>query len=321
MLNNGRLVYDNRVIVVTGAGNGIGKAHALTFTRRGGSVVVNDINREAADSVVAEIHAAGGTAVASYDSVVDGADAIVELAVNTYGKIDVLVNNAGVGVGGENGAGFAVQDMGDQDWQRLMDVHLDGTFRCSRAALRNMRTNNYGRIISTASPVGFFGALNSSHYSAAKIATFGLMQCIALENEGYNIHANTLAPVSASEMSKEYFPQSWLDAAKPNFVSEFAAWLGHESCSINGQAYEVGGGFVHQIRLEMSSGIHLDESDYSAENIASKQQELSDFNDSINPGVGEMHIVVNEIATTLGNDSEAVMDSLGLLKSKTGSLE
>ena len=311
------LSYDNRAIVVTGAGNGIGKGHALTFARRGGSVIVNDINREAANKVVAEIQASGGSAVANYNSVVDGADAIIDLAVDAYGKIDVLVNNAGVGVGGENGAGFAVQDMSDQDWQRLMDIHLDGTFRCSRAALRHMRKNNYGRIISTASPVGFFGASNSSHYSAAKIATFGLMQCITLENQGYNIHANTLAPVSASEMSKEHFPQAWLDAAKPNYVSEFAAWLGHDTCSINGQAYEVGGGFIHQLRFEMSRGIYLSESDYSAENIANKQAELADFNDSTRPGIGEMFIVVKEIAANLGKDSDAVMDFLNSVEAYT----
>ena len=167
-----------------------------------------------------------------------------------------------------------------------------------------MRKEKYGRIINTGSPVGFFGAPNSSHYSTAKMASFGLTQCLAIEGQDNNIFANLLAPVSASEMTKEYFPEEWLSAAKPNYIAEAAAWLAHESCIHNGAAFEVGGGFIHKIRLEMGRGIQIEEVNYSAEAIAQRETQLANFEESLHPAIGQFDIVVGKIFERMAKAGE-----------------
>ena len=281
-------------MIVTGAGNGIGKAHARVFSKRGAAVLVNDVDRRAADSVVAAIERNGGQAVGNYDSVVGGGEEIVGSALDAFGKIDILINNAGVGVEPVEG-GLPFGEMSDSEWHRLMDIHLNGTFSCSRAAWKYMVPNRYGRILVTTSPVGFFGAPGASHYSTAKAATYGLMQCLSLEGMDMNILCNALSPVAASEMTKPHYSDAFLAACDARYVAEFAAWLSHEDCTCTGKAFEVGGGIIHQIRIEMSRGIRLFGDAYTAEAIKSHAGTLDDFAGSIHPAVGEMNITVNEI--------------------------
>lgn len=288
------LRYDDRVVIVTGAGNGIGKAHAQAFSERGAAVLVNDIDRNAADAVVEAINRSGGQAVGNTVSVVNGGEEIIASALSAFGKVDVLINNAGVGVVPVEG-GVPFGDMRDSEWRRLLDIHLNGTFSCSRAAWKHMAQRGYGRILVTTSPVGLFGALGASHYSSAKAATFGLMQCLALEGGDKDILCNALSPVAASEMTKPHFPNDFLEASDARYVAELAAWLAHESCAETGKAFEVGGGFIHQIQFEMSRGISLFGEAYTAEAIRSHAGSLADFSDSIHPRVGDMNVTVNEI--------------------------
>ena len=294
--------FDDRVVIVTGAGNGIGRAHAEVFSERGAAVLVNDVNRNAADSVVEAIHRKGGRASSNYVSVVNGGEEIIASALSAFAKVDVLINNAGVGVMPIEG-GVAIGEMSDSEWHRLLDIHLNGTFSCSRAAWKHMEQNQYGRVLVTTSPVGLFGAPNASHYSTAKAATYGLMQCLSLEGRDKNILCNALSPVAASEMTKEHFPVEFLAACDARYVAEFAAWIAHEDCAHTGKVFEVGGGFIHQIRFEMSRGISLFGEAYTAESIRSQAGLLDDFEGSIHPEVGDMDITVNELVDRIAAES------------------
>jgi len=304
LLREGMMRFDDRVVIVTGAGKGIGKAHAEVFSERGAVVLVNDIDRGAADAVVAEIAARGGDASANYDSVVSSGDKIVGAALDALGKIDVLINNAGVGVVPVEG-GVPFCDMPDAQWQRLLNIHLNGTFSCSRAVWKHMECNGYGRILMTTSPVGLFGAMNASHYSAAKAGVFGLMQCLSLEGKDKNILCNALSPVAASEMTKSHFSGEFLAASDARYIAELAAWLAHEDCTETGKAFEAGGGFIHQLRFEMSRGISLFGEAHTAEAIRSQVHALKDFEDSIHPGIGDMDITVNEIHSRIAVPTDA----------------
>ena len=291
------LSYNGRVAIITGAGNGIGRAYALALARRGASVVVNDINSDAADKVVAEITSAGDQAAANYESVVDGADAMVEQAVATYGKLDVLINNAGIAQ-----PMVPISELSDADWQHQQEVHLWGTFRCTRAAMREMQRTGYGRVVMTSSPVGLFAAFNSCGYASGKAASYSLMQCLALEGEEHGVLANAIAPVAASEMTKGVFQDWWLELASPGYAAEFVAWLAHETCTKSGCIYEVGGGFIHEVRFAMTRGLKLSAEEYCAEAIAENVDGFSDFEGCSFPAVGQMDTVVNEIAATAGHE-------------------
>ena len=287
--------YDGQVVIVTGAGEGsIGEVHARTFAKRGASVVVNDISPAAADATVETIVADGGQAVANHDSVLDGAR-VVGQAMDTYGRIDVMLNNAGIdGVGPEGP--LDVGDISEAFWRRTLDIHLMGTFACTKAALKPMQEQGRGRVLVTSSPTGIFGCTGANAYATAKAALFGFMQCVALEYKDQGITCNALVPVAAGGTTRGKLSQEWIDCASAEFVSEFAAWLAHDSCLVSGKAFEVGGGYVHPLRIQMGAGIHLEQADYSAEAIAKCSEQLTDFSNSFYPDVGEMTLVLNKIA-------------------------
>jgi NAD(P)-dependent dehydrogenase (short-subunit alcohol dehydrogenase family) len=197
--------FQDKVVVITGAGGGLGKAHALEFASRGAKVVVNDLGgsgdgvgaSDMADQVVEEITAAGGTAIANKASVatLEGAQSIIDDAVNAFGTIDILVNNAGI----LRDKSFKNMDMGD--WDLIMDVHLNGTGYVTRAAWPIMYEKNYGRIVFTSSGSGIFGNFGQSNYGAAKMGMLGLMNVLALEGASHNIHVNCLGPGAATRMT------------------------------------------------------------------------------------------------------------------------
>mgnify|MGYP001606583750 FL=1 len=250
------LRFDGKVVVITGAGAGLGRSHALFFGKRGAQVVVNDLggaatgggkSSAAADKVVEEIKAAGGKAVANYDSVEDG-DKIIKTAVDSFGRIDVLINNAGIL------RDVSFQKMTKEDWDLIFRVHVNGAFRCSHAAWPIMREQGYGRIIFTTSAAGIYGNFGQANYSAAKLALVGLSNTLAVEGEKKNVLVNAIAPIAASRLTETVLPKDMLENLKPEYVTPLVAWLSHDTCKENGGLFEVGGGYFGKLRWERTEG-------------------------------------------------------------------
>ncbi|MEZ4406171.1 MAG: SDR family NAD(P)-dependent oxidoreductase [Polyangiales bacterium] len=251
------LRFDGKVVIVTGAGNGLGRSHALLFARRGARVVVNDLggghtgggkSSAAADAVVDEIKAAGGEAVANYDSVEDGAK-IVQSALDAFGRVDVVINNAGIL------RDVSFQKMSADDWDLIYRVHVLGAYRVTAAAWPHLREQKYGRVIFTASAAGIYGNFGQANYSMAKLGVVGFANTLALEGKKNNVLVNTIAPIAGSRMTETVLPKDLLDALKPEYVSPLVAWLSHESQTDTGGLYEVGGGFMAKLRWERAEGV------------------------------------------------------------------
>jgi len=271
--------FDGKVVIVTGAGVGLGKCYALDFAALGAKVVVNDLGSKkdgqagdgkVADAVVAEIKAKGGQAVANYNSVVDGA-AIVKTAIDAFGRIDIIINNAGI----LRDAAF--HKMTEQDYDLIMSVHLKGSYNVSRAAWPYMREQNYGRIVFVTSAAGLYGNFGQANYSAAKLGIVGLSSTLAIEGKKNNIKCNTIAPLAASRMTEGIMPPAMLKALKPEFVSPFVQYLSHESCAESGSIYELGAGWISKVRFQRSKGVAISPEKLTAENIAAQIQAINDF--------------------------------------------
>src|SRR5689334_13394196 len=226
------LRFDGKVALVTGAGGGLGRSHALLLASRGAKVVVNDLggshtgegkSASAADKVVDEIKAAGGQAVANYDSVEDG-DKIIKTAIDAFGGIDIVVNNAGIL------RDVSFQKMTEQDWDLVYRVHVLGAMRVTHAAWPILRKKKYGRVVMTSSAAGIYGNFGQANYCAAKLGLLGLANCLAEEGRAKNIHVNTIAPVAASRMLSTVMPPEVVEIMKPEYVSPLVAWLCHETC-------------------------------------------------------------------------------------------
>ncbi len=278
--------FDNRVAIITGAGNGLGKAYALAMGARGAKVVVNDLggsafgdgaDKAAADVVVDEIRAAGGDAVANYDSVTDG-EKIVQTALDSYGKIDIVINNAGIL------RDKTFHKMEEKDWDLIYDVHVRGAFKVCHAAWPHMREQNYGRLIFTASAAGIYGNFGQANYSMAKLALHGLSQTLALEGRKRNIFVNTIAPIAGSRLTETVMPQKVVDALRPEFVMPLVLKLCDENSVETGGLYEVGAGWMGKIRLERTLGVTLDtEAGFSPEQVNEAWDKISDFTDASHP--------------------------------------
>ena len=217
------LDFKDRVAIVTGAGGGLGRLHALALAKRGAKVVVNDLGGardgsggsvSAAQAVVAEIEAAGGVAMANGASVTDYAavQAMVQAAVDAWGRVDILVNNAGI----LRDKSFAKMEI--DDFRLVLDVHLMGAVHCTKAVWPHMVAQKYGRILMTTSSSGLYGNFGQSNYGAAKMALVGLMQTLSIEGAKSNIHVNCLAPTAATRMTEDLMPPQILEALKPEAV-------------------------------------------------------------------------------------------------------
>jgi 3-hydroxyacyl-CoA dehydrogenase/3a,7a,12a-trihydroxy-5b-cholest-24-enoyl-CoA hydratase len=280
------LRFDDKVVVVTGAGAGLGRSHALDFARRGAKVVVNDLGggshgegkgSAAADLVVAEIEAFGGEAVANYDSVEQGAS-IIQTALDNFDGIDVLVNNAGI----LRDSSFA--KMTDEDWDLIYRVHALGTYKVTRAAWPIMLEQGYGRIVNTASAAGIYGNFGQANYAFAKRGLIGFTNTLAIEGAKKGIKANTIAPVAGSRLTETILPKEVTEALKPEFVTPLVVKLCSEENQENGSLFEVGAGWVSKLRWERSRGAFFDpNTELTAEAIAAAWDTIGDFSDAQHP--------------------------------------
>ncbi|CAH6721387.1 peroxisomal hydratase-dehydrogenase-epimerase [[Candida] jaroonii] len=281
-----QLSFKDKVVVVTGAGGGLGKHYCLEFAKRGAKVVVNDLGgslsgqgggSKAADIVVDEIKAAGGVAVADYNNVLDG-DKIIETAVKAFGTVHVLINNAGI----LRDAQF--KKMEEKDFQLVIDVHVNGAYKATQAAWPYFRKQKFGRIINTASPAGLYGNFGQANYSAAKSGLIGFAETLAKEGDKYNIHANVIAPLARSRMTENILPESVLEQLGPDKIAPLVLFLSHDESDANGQIFELAAGFYSQIRWQRSGGaLFKPGKDFTAELVGKKFEEIMDFDDSSKP--------------------------------------
>ncbi|OTG92766.1 peroxisomal multifunctional enzyme type 2 [Acinetobacter sp. ANC 3832] len=280
------LDFKGRVAIVTGAGGGLGRQHALTLAARGCKVVVNDLgggahgsgkSSSAADKVVDEIKALGGEAVANYDSVENG-EAIVKTAVDHFGTVDIVINNAGI----LRDVSFI--KMTQDDWDLIMRVHLNGTKSVSQAAWPIMREKGYGRIIMTTSAAGIYGNFGQANYCAAKLGILGLANCLAEEGRSKNILVNTIAPLAASRLTETIMPPELLEKLQPEAVSPLVAWLAHEDCKETKGLFEVGAGFIAKLRWERTEGyIFPNKRPFNIDDVARHWDKITDFTDATHP--------------------------------------
>lgn len=252
----GDLRFDGKVVIITGAGGGLGRAYAKHFAKLGASVVVNDLgvllrgrgaNTQVADSVVEEIKKNGGIAVASYDSVEDG-EKIVETAIKNFGRVDIVINNAGI----LRDRSFA--RVTDTDWMMSYRVHLKGTYKVTRAAWPYMVKQKYGRIINITSASGLFGNFGQSNYAAAKAGVIGFTNALALEGKEHNITVNSVAPNAGTRMTATIMPKEMVELLKPEYTAPLISFLSHDSCNASGGIYEVGSCWVARLRWQRSGG-------------------------------------------------------------------
>jgi NAD(P)-dependent dehydrogenase (short-subunit alcohol dehydrogenase family) len=266
------LRFDGRVAIITGAGGGLGRSHALELARRGARILVNDLggavdgsgsSMTAADRVVDEIIALGGVAAPNHDSVAtaEGGQAIVQAALDAFGRVDVLVNNAGIL------RDKAFHKMDDTMIQSVIDVHLKGALYVSQPAYRLMREQGYGRIVNTSSASGLFGNFGQANYGAAKAGLAGLTRVLALEGASRGIKVNAIAPIAATRMTQDILGDLAVKVS-PDSVSPLVAFLAHEQCSVNGHVYSVAGGRIARIFVAETHGVVLGQN--TAEEIQSK---------------------------------------------------
>lgn len=278
--------FEDKVVIVTGAGGGLGRAHALAFARHGAKVVVNDLggsaqgegaNSRAADRVVEEIRQAGGTAVANHDSVTEGAR-IVEQALDSFGRVDVVVNNAGIL------RDKTFHKMEDADWDLVYRVHVEGAYKVTRAAWPLMREQGYGRVIFTASTSGVYGNFGQSNYGMAKLGLYGLTRTLALEGRKNNILVNAIAPTGGTRMTEGLIPPQVFEQLKPELVSPLVVYLASEQCQETSGLFEVGGGWMGKVRWERSLGVGFDpHGGFDAEDVAANWQRICDFENAAHP--------------------------------------
>ncbi len=251
--------FDGRVAIVTGAGGGLGRAYALELGKRGAKVVVNDLgggkdgsggSRSAADSVVEEIQALGGEAVASYDSVstAEGGEAIVEKAVKAFGRVDIVINNAGI----LRDRTFAKMD--GESWDAVMGVHLKGAYHVTRPAFVKMREQGYGRVVLTSSAAGLYGNFGQTNYSAAKMGLVGMMNTLKLEGEKHDIKVNTVVPIAGTRLTEGVLPPEVFERLKPEFVAPLVLYLCSEQCPVTGGIYNAGMGFFNRAAVVTGPG-------------------------------------------------------------------
>jgi len=286
--------FDNQVAIVTGAGNGLGKCHALELARLGAKVVVNDFggardgsggSTEAAEQVVAEIQAAGGEAIANGADVSspEQVDVMVKQAMDTWGRIDVLINNAGI----LRDKSFV--KMTQDDWDKVIAVHLTGSEICTRAVWPIMREQGYGRIVMTTSTSGLYGNFGQANYGAAKMAVAGLMNTLCIEGEKYDIKINCIAPTAATRMTEDLMPPEVLAMLEPKEITPAVLFL----CSNKAPTHRIvlaGAGCYAMVRLMESEGVYLDEDERNVDGVAAHFEQIGNMDNAREILAGGDHV-------------------------------
>jgi NAD(P)-dependent dehydrogenase (short-subunit alcohol dehydrogenase family) len=268
--------FEGRVAIVTGAGGGLGREHALLLASRGAQVVVNDLGGAVdgtgastgpAQKVAEEIEALGGVAVADTNSVAtpEGGEAMVKTALEAFGRVDIVINNAGI----LRDKSFS--NMAPEFWDPVIEVHLRGAMCVTRAAWPHLRDQAYGRVVSTSSAAGLFGNFGQANYGAAKMGLVGFTKVLAQEGAKYNIKVNAIAPVARTRMTEDLLGPL-ADKLDPALVSPVVAWLVHEDCPVTGEIYSVGGGRAARIFLGVTPGFF--KRDLSVEDVRDHFDEI-----------------------------------------------
>jgi NAD(P)-dependent dehydrogenase (short-subunit alcohol dehydrogenase family) len=272
--------FDTKVAIVTGAGGGLGRQHALELARRGAKVVVNDLggamdgsggSSVAAEAVVAEITSAGGEAIANGSSVTDdnGVARMVKDAMDAWGRIDILVANAGV----LRDKSFS--KMETPDFAFVLDVHLMGTVKTSKAVWEIMKAQNYGRIVVTTSSSGLYGNFGQTNYGAAKLGIIGFMNTLKLEGQKNNIHVNAISPVAATRMTENLMPPEVLKRLAPEYVTPGVVFLCSDEAP-TGAILTAGGGAFALARIFETEGVYLGGDDFSVEDVRDSWGQIAD---------------------------------------------
>lgn len=266
--------YDGKVAIVTGGGAGLGRIYCLDFAKRGAKVVVNDMNAKAANAVVDEIKAAGGEAHPDTNSVVDG-DKVVGTALEKYGAVHIIINNAGI----LRDVSFMKQT--PEQFDLVLKVHLYGTRNICKAAWKTMVSQKYGRIVNVTSVNGLYGQFGQSNYSAAKMGIVGFSKTLALEGAKKNIKVNVVAPGAGTAMTATVMPKNIVEAWKPDLVAPIVSFLVHEDCPISGEVFESGGGWVAQVKWKRTQGHYFDiDGKFGPEEIKASWDKITDFKDA-----------------------------------------
>ncbi len=295
--------FKGRVAIVTGAGGGLGRQHALALARRGAKVLVNDLGGardgsggsvSAAEAVVAEIRAAGGEAIANSASVTDFAavQAMVQQAMDTWGRVDILVNNAGI----LRDKSFAKMDLAD--FALVMNVHLMGAVHCSKAVWGIMAAQKYGRIVMTTSSSGLYGNFGQSNYGAAKMALVGLMQTLAIEGAKNDIRVNCLAPTAATRMTEGLMPEEVLQALQPEAVVPAMLVLASQDAPTR-TILCAGGGTFEAANITLTQGVYLGTGEQVPEALAERLAEVQERSGEMVPQSGAAQ-GSNEVGKAIG---------------------
>ncbi|MEI7913093.1 MAG: SDR family NAD(P)-dependent oxidoreductase [Verrucomicrobiota bacterium] len=284
MTKNTSIEFKNRVAIVTGAGGGLGREHALALAARGAKVVVNDFGRagagalSAADAVVKEILDAGGTAIANNASVTDevAMAAMVKDVMDRWGRIDILINNAGI----LRDKSFTKMSLAD--FRLVLDVHVMGAVICTKAVWDIMRAQNYGRIVMTTSSSGLYGNFGQANYGAAKMALVGLMQTLSIEGAKSDIRVNCLAPTASTQMTEGLWSKEVLQAFRPEFVTPAVLVLVADDAP-NRKILCAGAGTFEAAHITLTGGAYIGHSQDSAEHLRERLSQVTDRNGEIIP--------------------------------------
>lgn len=302
--------FDDQVVIITGAGNGLGKSHALDFARRGAKVVVNDLggardgsgsSSDAADEVVSQIEREGGEAMANGANVADydQVAAMVADAVDKWSRVDVLVNNAGI----LRDKTFAKMDL--EDFQLVLDVHLKGTVNCTKAVWEMMKEQQYGRIVMTSSSSGIYGNFGQTNYGAAKMGIVGFMNSLAIEGQKYGIHVNSLAPIAATRMTEDLMPENVLQLLKPEAVTPAVVFMGSREAPTR-QIIAAGAGVFARVAIQESPGVFLPAEQRDADHVASAWSDIANTDGQV-----ELQAGGEQTMKFLAKAAEAMGISLG----------